>query len=134
MPDKKPRKKRQKVLLPKDKQLEAEQKLAKRKADNPDVYTLPGSKRSVQDLTEYFVRVDEGTNCMLPREKRRYVIYLRKSADDESKQVRSLDDQRNECLELADQLKITVREEDIYKECEPAKKTGGRKPKLPVPR
>ena len=91
MADKKPRKKRQKVLLPKDKQLETEQKLAKRKAENPDVYTLPVSKRSVQDLTEYFVRVEEGANRILPKEKRRYVVYLRKSTDDEAKQVRSLD-------------------------------------------
>ena len=93
MPDKKPRKKRQKVLLPKDKQLETEQKLAKRKAENPDVFTLPVSKRSVQDLTEYFVRFEEGTNRILPKEKRRYVVYLRKSTDDEAKQVRSLEDQ-----------------------------------------
>lgn len=76
MADKKPRKKRQKVLLPKDKQLEAEQKLAKRKAENPDVYTLPDSKRSVQDLTEYFARVEEDTNRILPKEKRRYVVYF----------------------------------------------------------
>lgn len=126
MADKKPRKKRQKVLLPKDKQLEAEQKLAKRKAENPDVYTLPDSKRSVQDLTEYFARVEEDTNRILPKEKRRYVVYLRKSTDDEAKQVRSLEDQRAECLELAHRLKIAVDERDILEESASAKISGNR--------
>lgn len=126
MAEKKERKKRQKVLLTKDKQLETEQKLAKRKAENPDVYTLPVSKRSVQDLTEYFVRVEEGTNRILPKEKRRYVVYLRKSTDDEAKQVRSLEDQRAECLELAHRLKITVEERDILEESASAKISGNR--------
>lgn len=125
-PTQQPRKKRQKVLLAKDKQLETEQKLAKRKAENPDVYSLPGSKRSVQDLTEYFVRVEEGTNRILPKEKRRYVVYLRKSTDDEAKQVRSLEDQRAECLELAHRLKITVDERDILEESASAKISGNR--------
>lgn len=120
------RKKRVKVLLPKDKQLDTEQKLAKRKAENPDVYNLPVSKHSVQDLTEYFVRVEEGTNRILPKEKRRYVVYLRKSTDDEAKQVRSLEDQRAECLELAHRLKITVDERDILEESASAKISGNR--------
>ena len=123
---KKPRKKREKVLLPKDKQLEAEQQLAKRKAENPDAYTLPVSRRSVQDLTEHFVRVEEGANRILPKEKRRYVLYLRKSTDDEAKQVRSLEDQRAECLELAHRLQITIREADILEESASAKVSGNR--------
>lgn len=119
-------KKREKIPLPKDKQLEAEQLLAKRKTDNPDVYNLPASKRSVQDLTEYFVKIEEGTNRILPKEKCRYVIYLRKSTDNEDKQVRSLDDQLAECLELAKRLQITVREEDIIEESASAKISGNR--------
>ena len=122
----KARKKREKVLLPKYKQLEAEQQLARRKEANPDVYSLPTSKRSIQDLTAYFEAVEEGTNVILPKEKRRYVIYLRKSTDDEAKQVRSLEDQRSECLELAHRLQITVREEDIKEESASAKISGNR--------
>lgn len=61
-------KKREKVLLPKHKQLEAEQQLANRKEANPDVYNLPASKRSIQDLTAYFEAVEEGTNVILPKE------------------------------------------------------------------
>jgi DNA invertase Pin-like site-specific DNA recombinase len=126
MAEKKPRKKRQKVLLPESKRLEAEQQLAKRKVENPDAFNLPASKRSIQDLTEYFVRVEEGTNRILPKEKRRYAIYLRKSTDDEAKQVRSLEDQRAECLELAHRLQITVREDDILEESASAKVSGNR--------
>ncbi len=122
----KARKKREKALLPKYKQLEAEQQLARRKEANPDVYSLPTSKRSIQDLTAYFEAVEEGTNVILPKEKRRYVIYLRKSTDDEAKQVRSLEDQRSECLELAHRLQITVREEDIKEESASAKISGNR--------
>jgi DNA invertase Pin-like site-specific DNA recombinase len=125
-PARKPRKKREKVLLPKDTQLEAEQQLAQRKQDNPDTFTLPASKRSIQDLTEYFARVEEGTNRILPKEKRRYVLYLRKSTDDEAKQVRSLEDQRAECLELAHRMGITIREADILEESASAKVSGNR--------
>ena len=125
-PVKRVHKKREKIPLSKDKQLEAEQKLAKRKAENPDVYNLPASKRSIQDLAEYFVGIEEGTNRILPIEKRRYVIYLRKSTDDEAKQVRSLEDQRAECLELAKRLQITVAEDDIIEESASAKISGNR--------
>ena len=125
-PVKRVHKKREKIPLPKAKQLEAEQRLAKRKAEDPDVYNLPASKRSVGDLAEYFISVDEGTNRILPIEKRRYVIYLRKSTDDEAKQVRSLEDQRAECLELAKRLQITIAEEDIIEESASAKISGNR--------
>ena len=125
-PAKKSRKKREKIPLLKSNQIEAEQQLAKRKAENPDAYSLPVSKRSIQDLSEYFARVEEGTNLILPKEKRRYVIYLRKSTDDEAKQVRSLEDQLAECLELAKRLDITVRDEDIIEESASAKISGNR--------
>ncbi len=62
----------------------------------------------------------------MPKEKRRYVIYLRKSTDDEKKQVRSLDDQKLECLELARDLTINVAEKDIIVETASAKKSGNR--------
>ena len=85
------------------------------------------AERSVNDLTEYFSNISTGTKRILPKEKRRYVIYLRKSTDDESKQVRSLEDQRAECLKLArNVLEITVREEDIFVESASAKTSGNR--------
>ncbi len=123
---KKPRKKRVKVALTQEQQLQAEQQLAQRKVDNPELFNLPDSKRTVDELTDYFVKVEEGSNRILPIEKRRYVIYLRKSTDDEAKQVRSLPDQRIECLELANRLGITVREIDIIEESESAKLSGKR--------
>ncbi len=122
----KPRQKRVKVALTNEQKLEAEQKLAERKAENPDIFNLPESRRSIQDLTEYFARTNEGLNRILPKEKRRYVIYLRKSTDDEAKQVRSLDDQRTECLELANRLGVDVREQDILEESASAKISGNR--------
>jgi DNA invertase Pin-like site-specific DNA recombinase len=69
----------------------------------------------------------EGSRKILPKEKRRYVIYLRKSTDDERKQVRSIDDQRKECLALAKRLDIKVRPEDIFEERWSAKTSGKRK-------
>lgn len=126
MAERKPRKKREKVVLSEERQLEAEQKVAERKAENPDAFNLPVSKRTVQELTEFFTRVEEGANRILPKEKRRYVIYLRKSTDDEAKQVRSLDDQRTECLELARYLGVAVRETDIFEESASAKISGNR--------
>lgn len=57
---------------------------------------------SIDNLAEYFTNTsNELKNRILPSERRRYVIYLRKSTDDEAKQVRSIDDQRDECLDLA---------------------------------
>lgn len=126
MADKKERKKRRTVVLTEEQQQKAEQKVAERKKSNPDDYDLPVSKRTVQDLEQFFIRAEEGTKHILPIEKRRYVIYLRKSTDDESKQVRSLEDQRSECLELASRLGIVVRDEDIFEESASAKKSGNR--------
>ena len=62
------------------------------------------SDKSIDDLAVYFRNSTEVIkNRILPLEKRNYVIYLRKSTDDEAKQVRSIDDQRDECLALVEQ-------------------------------
>lgn len=53
-------------------------------------------------------------------------MYLRKSTDDELKQVRSLEDQESECMALAKQLGIIVKQEDILKESASAKKSNNR--------
>ena len=78
-------------------------------------------------LADYFANLQEGAKRILPKEKQRFVIYLRKSTDDEQKQVRSLDDQRDECIRLArDVLKVSVKEEDIFEESASAKISGNR--------
>ena len=65
----------------------------------------------IDTLADYFANIQEGAKRILPKEKQRFVIYLRKSTDDEDKQVRSLDDQRDECIRLArDVLKVDVKE------------------------
>ena len=84
------------------------------------------SERSVNDLLNYFSATTQGTKKILPKEKRRYAIYLRKSTDDEAKQVRSLDDQRSECLKLTSRLGVVVRDEDIFVESASAKTSGNR--------
>ncbi len=53
-------------------------------------------------------------------------MYLRKSTDDEAKQVRSLEGQQTECQFLADQIGVNVRDEDIFIESASAKKSGNR--------
>lgn len=126
MAQQKPRKKRRTELLTGEQQQKAEQQVAERKKSDPDAYDLPASKRTIDDLEQFFIRAEEGTKHILPKEKRRYVVYLRKSTDDESKQVRSLEDQRAECLELAHHLGISVREQDIFEESASAKKSGNR--------
>jgi DNA invertase Pin-like site-specific DNA recombinase len=81
----------------------------------------------IDTLADYFANIQEGAKRILPKEKQRFVIYLRKSTDDEQKQVRSLDDQRDECIKLAREvLKIEVREEDIFEESASAKISGNR--------
>lgn len=120
------RKKRPIVPLTQEQQLQAEQKIAKQKEENPDAFNLPVSKRTIDDLSNYFTKIEESSTRILPKEKRRYVIYLRKSTDDELKQVRSLEDQRAECLELARRLNIVVRDEDILEESASAKISNNR--------
>ena len=118
------RKKRTKVLI-------AEAELAS--VQNSRHSTLSTVSRhlvapNVVSMTYWIISLPQtkGSKKILPKEKRRYVIYLRKSTDDEAKQVRSLPDQRIECLKLADRLEITVRDEDIIEESKSAKKSGER--------
>ena len=109
--DKKTRTRNKQELVPlSDRQLkQAEQVVAESLKDNPELFNLPESRYTVDGLVDFFVRSMEGSRKILPKEKRRYVIYLRKSTDDERKQVRSIDDQRKECLDLAKRLGIHVR-------------------------
>ena len=53
-------------------------------------------------------------------------MYLRKSTDDEAKQVRSLEDQQTECQFLADQIGAKVRDEGIFIKSASAKKSDNR--------
>jgi hypothetical protein len=70
-------------------QQNAEQLVAENLKDNPDVFNLPDCKRSIDNLTNYYAKTIEVSTRILPKEKRRYIIYLCKSTDDEAKQVRS---------------------------------------------
>ena len=109
--EKKTRTRKKQVLVTlSDKQLkQAEKVIAESLKDNPELFNLPESRYTVDGLVDFFVQSLEGSRKILPKEKRRYVIYLRKSTDDERKQVRSIDDQRKECLDLAKRLGIHVR-------------------------
>jgi len=120
--------KKQEIVPLSDEQLkQAEQVVADSLKDNPELFNLPESRYTVDSLVDFFVQSIEGSRKILPKEKRRYVIYLRKSTDDERKQVRSIDDQRKECLGLAKRLDIKVRPEDIFEERWSAKTSGKRK-------
>ena len=55
----------------------------------------------------------------------RYVLYARKSTEDENRQVRSIDDQIRDCVKLQKELGLTVVE--TIKETKSAKKPGQRK-------
>lgn len=114
------------VPLSDKQQKQAEQVVAESLKDNPELFNLPESKYTVDSLVDFFVQSLEGSRKILPKEKRRYVIYLRKSTDDERKQVRSIEDQRKECLDLAKRLDIKVRPEDIFEERWSAKTSGKR--------
>jgi DNA invertase Pin-like site-specific DNA recombinase len=86
------------------------------------------NERTIDDLADYFtVASKELKNRILPLEKRRYVIYLRKSTDDEAKQVRSIDDQRDECMALAlDVMHIDPSKIEVLEESASAKVSGNR--------
>lgn len=91
-----------------------------------DIFDLPDSQYDVATLTDYYAKATTGSQRILPKEKRRYVMYLRKSTDDEAKQVRSLEDQETECRALAEQLGVKIRDEDVLIESASAKKSGNR--------
>ena len=59
------------------------------------------------------------------RTKLRYVLYARKSTEDENRQVRSIDDQIKDCLKVAKDLGLHIVGEPI-KETKSAKKPGQR--------
>lgn len=127
--EKKPRGRTKQVRIPltKEQLLKSEQLVADTFKNNPDVFTLPESKHNtVEDLSTYYIEATKGSHRILPKERRRYVMYLRKSTDDEAKQVRSLEDQETECRELANRLRINIREEDIFTESASAKTSGNR--------
>ena len=120
------RKKRTVIKLSEQKRLKAERAVEQRMQDNPNIFKLPASKRGIEELTDYFAKQRESIIKILPKEKRRYVIYIRKSTDDEAKQVRSLEDQETECLELAKNLGVEVKKQDIISESASAKRSGNR--------
>ncbi len=58
---------------------------------------------------------------------KRYVIYLRKSQDDPSRQIRSIGDQTRECLEVAKRFDIKIDpKKDIISDERSAKRSGNR--------
>lgn len=119
---------RPKQALTESQLTESRQIIAQSLNDDPTIFDLPESKRTVDDITNFFMKIRDGDNIqrLLPKEKRRYVVYLRKSTDDETKQIRSLEDQEVECLALTRQMGVIIREEDIIKESASAKKSGNR--------
>lgn len=124
-----PRKERQKrpvILLDDSEYQRTLERVNKRVDERPDIFSLPPSHRTIDELFNYFAAADKTATLILPKERRRYVIYLRKSTDDEAKQIRSLEDQKIECLELARRLNITIRDEDILEESASAKISGNR--------
>lgn len=60
---------------------------------------------------------------------KRYCVYIRKSTDDPKKQVRSVEDQLAECLEIAKRIGVKVAKEDIIQDSLSAKYSG-RRPKF----
>ncbi len=125
----KPRQKRDKVVLSSSTVQAAELELAEvfQKSESIRESVFENSERSIDDLADYLTSTsEEAKHRILPLEKRSYVIYLRKSTDDEAKQVRSIDDQRDECLALADRLGISPRKIEILEESASAKMSGNR--------
>ena len=62
---------------------------------------LGKSKHSIEEIVNYFVQSNKSATRIIPKERRKYVIYLRKSTDDPKRQVRSIDDQKKECKAAA---------------------------------
>ena len=63
-------------------------------SNKDDIFALPESSYDVAKLTDYYAKATEGSQRILQKEKRCYVMYLRKSTNDEAKQVRSLEQQQ----------------------------------------
>lgn len=87
------------------------------------------SERDVNELLDYFAATTEGSKKILPLEKRRYVIYLRKSTDDPKKQVRSIDDQLDECKALAERMGLDSEKIPVITERLSARKSSAIVPK-----
>jgi DNA invertase Pin-like site-specific DNA recombinase len=124
------RKKRQNIILPQEQITEVEAKFSsaiqEAVALRNETFETE-NQYSIDELADYFTNTsNELKNRILPLEKRRYVIYLRKSTDDEAKQVRSIDDQRDECAELANRLGISPSKVTILEESASAKTAGNR--------
>lgn len=96
------------------------------KTPEPENYDIPDNQYDVAGLTDFYAKSKEGSQRILPKEKRRYVMYLRKSTDSEDRQVRSLDDQKIECNILAKQLEVEIKESDIFIESASVKASGNR--------
>ncbi len=126
----KPRKKRQQEVLSQELISEVESKFSsvvEKAIILRDTIFETENQYSIDNLAEYFANTsNELKNRILPLEKRRYVIYLRKSTDDEAKQVRSIDDQREECLDLANRLNVNPSKVTVLEESASAKKAGNR--------
>ncbi len=123
---KKTRKKRVWEVLPETERLAAEKLINESIIQEYRAEAFEDSEIGISDLADYFLSAESGTKNILPKEKRRYVLYLRKSTDDEAKQIRSLEDQRAECLELASRQGIRIRDEDILEESASAKISNNR--------
>jgi len=125
----KPRKKRQQEILSPELISQAENKFAtlveEAVAKHGSMFEKE-SQHSIEDLAKYFNKGNEHKNRILPKEKIRYVIYLRKSTDDEAKQVRSIDDQRDECWALAKSMNVNPSLVTVLEESASAKKAGNR--------
>ena len=57
------------------------------------------------ELLELLKTVNKDKDAVAP-DQYRYIIYVRKSTDEENKQVRSLKDQKDECVEFAQRTKL----------------------------
>lgn len=52
---------------------------------NYHIFKLLESQYKASDLTDHYANTTKDSLRILPKEKRRYVMYLRKSTDDEAK-------------------------------------------------
>lgn len=79
---------------------------------------------TIEDLAKVF-RSQIGEAEVKP-DKLKYVMYLRKSTEEKGKQIRSIPDQKKECLEYAKREGISISEKDIVIETRSAKESGTR--------